>query len=111
MPPLQQTGLNRKVRKEREEEIFLLRYAKDPLRCLSGSSVRSTGRSLSLGVPFYRKCHPEGGAGGVELRDQWGMGSRASLALPQIPPLGPLRPSVGMTIDTVIPREVPKAPS
>jgi len=77
MPPLQQTGLNRKVRKEREEEIFLLRYAKDPLRCLfvlggfSGSSVRSTGRSLSLGVPYYRKCHPEGGAEGAELRDLW----------------------------------------
>lgn len=57
------TNLNRKERKEREEEILWSRYAKDPLRCLcvlgglGGSSVRSTGRLLSLGVPHYRP-HP-----------------------------------------------------
>jgi hypothetical protein len=77
MPPLQQTGLNRKVRKEREEEIYWSRYVNDSLRCLcvlgglSGSSARAAGRSLSLGVPYYRKCHPEGGAEGAELRDLW----------------------------------------
>ncbi len=77
MPPLQQTGLNRKERKEREEEIFWSRYAKDPLRSLcvlgglSGSSARSTGRLVSLGLPYYPKCHPEGGAEGAESRDLW----------------------------------------
>jgi hypothetical protein len=46
-------GLNRKERKEREEEIYWSRYAKDLLRFLcvlgglSGSSARSTPRDLS----------------------------------------------------------------
>jgi hypothetical protein len=49
------TGLNRKERKEREEEIFWSRYAKDPLRCLcdlgglSGSSAPSAGHNFTGG--------------------------------------------------------------